>query len=85
MRINRQNLMEKPRRFFAQSPGLCGFRPAGSYFLIGYMTRVFPVGKRNVLTIDLYHQYAPFIEAAQRLTSGGSVFTWAGAGYWYGR
>ena len=47
----------------------------------GYMTRgIFPVGNRNVLTIDLYHQYAPFLaELAEKYRTGGSLFyTWAG-------
>jgi uncharacterized membrane protein YfhO len=82
MRINRQNLMERTRRFFA---GNClafvAFGLPALILLIGYMTRgIFPVGNRNVLTIDLYHQYAPFIEELRnKLTSGGSLFfTWAG-------
>lgn len=49
--------------------------------LASYMTRgIFPVGNRNVLTIDLYHQYAPFLAELQaKFSSGGSLFySWAG-------
>ena len=49
--------------------------------LASYMTRgIFPVGNRNVLTIDLYHQYAPFLAELQaKFTTGGSLFySWAG-------
>lgn len=49
--------------------------------LASYMTRgIFPVGNRNVLTIDLFHQYAPFMAELQvKFTSGGSLFySWAG-------
>ena len=41
---------------------------------------VFPIGDRNILTIDLYHQYAPFVvELREKLTSFSSLFyTWNG-------
>ncbi len=41
---------------------------------------VFPFGDRNILTIDLYHQYAPFmVELREKLVSFGSPFyTWNG-------
>lgn len=41
---------------------------------------VFPVGNRNILTIDLYHQYAPFIvELREKFTTLSSLFyTWNG-------
>ncbi|MEA4890171.1 MAG: YfhO family protein [Clostridiaceae bacterium] len=48
---------------------------------IGYMSRgMFPVADRDVLTIDLYHQYAPFMaELRDKFTSGGSLFySWSG-------
>lgn len=43
---------------------------------IAYFSRgVFPIANRNVLTIDLYHQYAPFLAELQaRLRSGGGIF-----------
>ncbi len=49
--------------------------------LISYLIRgVFPIGNRDILTIDLYHQYAPFLAELQRkLSTGGSLlYTWAG-------
>ncbi len=44
--------------------------------MISYFSRgVFPVGNRDVLTIDLYHQYAPFLaEMQSRLRSLHSLF-----------
>jgi uncharacterized membrane protein YfhO len=49
--------------------------------LIGFFTRgVFPIADRNVLTIDLYHQYAPFMaELQDKFRTGGSLFySWSG-------
>ena len=49
--------------------------------LIGFMTRgVFPIANRNILTIDLYHQYAPFMaELQEKFRTGGSLFySWSG-------
>ena len=49
--------------------------------MIGYFSRgVFPIGNRNVLTIDLYHQYAPFLSEMQaRLRSmSGLFYSWSG-------
>ncbi len=49
--------------------------------LIGFLTRgVFPIADRNILTIDLYHQYAPFMaELQEKFRSGGSLFySWSG-------
>ncbi|MDD2533689.1 MAG: YfhO family protein [Eubacteriales bacterium] len=49
--------------------------------LIAYFSRgVFPIGNRNVLTIDLYHQYAPFLAELQaRLQSFDGIFySWSG-------
>lgn len=48
---------------------------------IAYITReIYPFGGRNVLLIDLYHQYAPFLSELQdRLRSfSGLLYTWSG-------
>jgi len=48
---------------------------------IAYITReIYPFGNRNVLLIDLYHQYAPFLSDLQdRLRSfSGFLYTWSG-------
>jgi uncharacterized membrane protein YfhO len=48
---------------------------------LAYATRgIFPFGNRDLLTIDLYHQYAPFIaELRTKLLSGESFFySWTG-------
>ncbi|NLA70953.1 MAG: YfhO family protein, partial [Clostridiaceae bacterium] len=37
--------------------------------------QVFPFGQRHMLTVDLYHQYAPFFALFRdKLLSGGSLF-----------
>lgn len=42
-----------------------------AYFCCGF----YPLGERTPLTIDLYHQYAPFMSELQdKLRSGGSLF-----------
>lgn len=52
-------------------------------FLAFGLQEVFPFGDRQILTVDLYHQYAPFLgELRSKLLSGDSLFfTWhAGLG-----
>lgn len=41
--------------------------------------KVFPFGDRHILTVDLYHQYAPFVaELRRKILSGSSFFfSWA--------
>ncbi|MDD2457086.1 MAG: YfhO family protein [Eubacteriales bacterium] len=49
--------------------------------MVSYFSRgVFPIGNRDVLTIDLYHQYAPFLAEMQaRLRSlDGLFYSWSG-------
>ncbi|NCA98433.1 MAG: hypothetical protein EOM70_03545 [Clostridia bacterium] len=49
--------------------------------MVSYFSRgVFPIGNRDVLTIDLYHQYAPFLAEMQaRLKSlDGLFYSWSG-------
>ncbi|NLN77291.1 MAG: YfhO family protein, partial [Armatimonadetes bacterium] len=49
--------------------------------LLGFFTRgVFPIANRNVLTIDLFHQYAPFLaELQHKLKAGESLlYSWSG-------
>ena len=55
---------------------LLAFAIPAFILFVGFMTRgVFPVGNRDVLTIDLYHQYAPFLaELQNKYTTGGSLF-----------
>lgn len=48
---------------------------------LAYASRgIFPFGNRNVLTIDLYHQYAPFMaELRAKILGGESLFySWTG-------
>jgi uncharacterized membrane protein YfhO len=49
--------------------------------MTGYFTRLmWPIGDRNILTIDLYHQYAPFLAELQTkyATADSLFYTWAG-------
>ena len=57
------------------------FAIPAAILLLGFFTRgVFPIANRNVLTIDLFHQYAPFMaELQDKLRTGGSLFfSWSG-------
>jgi len=55
---------------------------------IGFIAlQLFPFGKNTILTIDMYHQYAPFFSILrEKLLSGGSLFySWdsgAGTNFW---
>lgn len=59
-----------------QSYGYLAFLLPFIILAIGYATRlVFPFGDRHILTVDLYHQYAPFLnELRDKLLSGDSLF-----------
>ena len=65
-----KNSIQKNRLLFSS------FAIPALILMIAYFSRgVFPIGNRNVLTIDLYHQYAPFLAELQaRLRSGGGIF-----------
>jgi uncharacterized membrane protein YfhO len=82
MPMNQKNLTDKLRQLLQRNRlTLLAFAIPAIILLISYMSRgIFPVGNRNVLTIDLYHQYAPFIaELRAKFVSGGSLFySWAG-------
>ncbi len=48
---------------------------------IAYITReIYPFGRRNVLLIDLFHQYAPFLSDLQDRfrSASGLLYTWSG-------
>lgn len=82
MPVNWRSLLDGPQRLIQRNrKTLLSFALPALILLVGYMTRgIWPVGNRNVLTIDLYHQYAPFMaELQDKLTSGGSLFySWTG-------
>lgn len=53
------------------------------FLILGFayaMQGIFPFGEKHILTIDLYHQYAPFLrELRAKLISGDSLFvSWSG-------
>ena len=56
------------------------FIPFLALWLAYIVQGVFPFGDRHILTIDLYHQYAPFMAEYRRvLLGGGSLFfSWHG-------
>lgn len=74
----KQSLADLLRR---NSKVLLAFFIPSTILMISFLLRgVFPVGPRNVLTIDLYHQYAPFLaELRDRYRTLSSLFyTWSG-------
>ncbi len=82
MTKTQMNLKSRLRQLFLQNQKtLLAFCLPALILFIAYMTRgIFPVGNRDVLTIDLYHQYAPFLaELREKYVTGGSLFySWAG-------
>ncbi|MDO5049558.1 MAG: YfhO family protein [Actinomycetaceae bacterium] len=65
-------------------PGISAFvLPVLILFLAFQSVEVFPLGDRHILTIDLYHQYAPFLAEYRRtiVSLGSMLFSWnAGLG-----
>lgn len=73
----KMKMIDRLKQLLAQNRHtLLAFAIPAFILFVGFMTRgVFPVGNRDVLTIDLYHQYAPFLaELQDKYTSGGSLF-----------
>lgn len=75
-------LVTKTRQLYRENrKTMLAFAIPACILLIGFLIRgVYPVADRNVLTIDLFHQYAPFLaELQDKLRSGGSLFySWSG-------
>lgn len=69
------------RTVSAQRYVLLAFAIPAFILLFSFLTRgIFPVADRSLLTVDLYHQYAPFLaELRRKLTGGGSLlYSWSG-------
>jgi uncharacterized membrane protein YfhO len=66
----------------APSYGLLAFLLPFLILAVGYATRlVFPFGDRHILTVDLYHQYAPFLaELREKMLAGDSLLYSFGGG-----
>ncbi|MDD4461907.1 MAG: YfhO family protein [Eubacteriales bacterium] len=65
----------------AQRFMLMAFAIPALILLFSFFTRgIFPIADRSLLTVDLYHQYAPFLaELRRKITSGGSLlYSWGG-------
>ncbi|MDI9587971.1 MAG: YfhO family protein, partial [Acidobacteriota bacterium] len=74
---------ERLKRLASSSnvPGFLAFALPALILFIGFQTAgVFPFGDRHILTIDLFHQYAPFLaEYRRKLLSFGTLqFSWNG-------
>lgn len=56
------------------------FVPVVIFYLVHAIYGLFPFGSRHLLTVDLYHQYAPFlVEMGQKLRSADTFFfSWSG-------
>ena len=75
------NLIERDRRRVLRRDCLIAFALPLLIFYISYVFYgLFPFGNRHLLTIDLYHQYAPFlVDYGQKLRSFDSLFfSWSG-------
>lgn len=72
-----------PKAWFASKnrPGIAAFViPALIIFIAFQVSGVWPSGNRHILTIDLYHQYAPFLAEYQRKLSNFEtlMYSWRG-------
>lgn len=75
------NLIERDQRRIFRRDCLIAFVLPLLIFYISYaFYGLFPFGNRHLLTIDLYHQYAPFLaDYGQKLRSFDSLFfSWSG-------
>lgn len=62
-------------------PALFAFFLPIVIMLLAYcFSEVFPFGERHILTVDLYHQYAPFLSEYKRILQGNGslLFSWSG-------
>lgn len=72
-----------PKLWFAKKnrPGIIAFLLPALIIFIAFQTAgVWPIGDRHILTIDLYHQYAPFLaEYRRKLLSFDTLwYSWNG-------
>ncbi|NLW54816.1 MAG: YfhO family protein [Clostridiaceae bacterium] len=75
------NLIERQQRRTFRRDSLIAFALPLLVFYISYaFYGLFPFGNRHLLTIDLYHQYAPFlVDYGRKLRSFESLFfSWSG-------
>ncbi len=75
-----QDLAAVSRKYSRQRTLLAFFIPLVVMFFAFGIQGVFPFGNHHILTVDLFHQYAPFLsDFRQKLLSGDSwFFTWSG-------
>ena len=75
-----QDLAAVSRKYSRQRTLLAFFIPIVVMFFAFGIQGVFPFGNHHILTVDLFHQYAPFLsDFRQKLLSGDSwFFTWSG-------
>ncbi len=83
--FNAKKLRQKQHWNNIWRSGFCGgllslLLPALILFLAYQLENVFPTGDQHILTVDLYHQYAPFLrELRDKLLHFDSLwFTWSG-------
>ncbi|MDO5033246.1 MAG: YfhO family protein [Eubacteriales bacterium] len=75
-----QDLAVAARKYSRQRSLLAFIIPVVVMFFAFGLQGVFPFGKQHILTVDLYHQYAPFLsDFRQKLLEGDSwFFSWSG-------
>lgn len=82
-RGQKQDLLKRswPGHWQILYPALFAFFLPIVIMLLAYcFSEVFPFGERHILTVDLYHQYAPFLSEYKRILQGNGslLFSWSG-------
>lgn len=80
LEINENSINKKTKKLYWQYYALAFLIPLFIITLSYALQGVYPLGDRHILTIDLYHQYAPFFrELRSKLIEHQSLFfTWTG-------
>lgn len=73
-------ILDKAKRFKGKNQCLSFLIPFLMICVLFTIMGIYPLGKRTILTVDLYHQYMPFIyEFRAKLLEGRSIFySWNG-------
>jgi len=77
--LNRSTFrLEKDRRFVWNSKSLSVVAFLFPFLVLTFAyaaLQTFPFGDRHILTVDLFHQYAPFLQLMRdKVLAGGSLF-----------
>lgn len=80
MKKNSAHLTDPGTRISRRRTAAAFFIPLLALLMAFAAQGVFPFGDRHILTVDLYHQYAPFLgDLREKLLTGSSLFfSWRG-------